>query len=268
MTQRWTRLVRPAQARSLRQSHSHFSKITVAGTHSIHSWGCGRDKKRNRRVHLKHRRPLKLQFHELPTTIAPLGWERWRRKKLSLTPICVKPTLAEPNPLFAWRCGAFIYLSLKKLFTVAKKKARDFFLITISICSVLSEPNNGSFCGIFIFLLFLYSVCLTGNDLLAGWRSKALTHKVLPEILWNTQKCASYSEERIIPQCMELIWFQFFFAWRCLVAHCPSLRRPQNGSEVFFLWPSFQKGRRKKHHHRLVWNWLLSVSSKYPRVIW
>lgn len=112
-----------------------------------------------------------------------------------------------PDCLEMW---SFYLPLLKKVIYCGKRKERDFFLITISICSVLSEPNNGSFCGIFIFLLFLYSVCLTGNDLLAGWRSKALTHKVLPEIPWNTQKCASYSEERIIPQCMELIWFQFF----------------------------------------------------------
>lgn len=119
--------------------------------------------------HLKHRRPLKLQFHELPTTIAPLGWERWRRKKLSLTPICVKPTLAEPNPLIAWRCGAFICLSLKKLFTVAKEKRETFSWLQFpsAQCSVNQIMAHSA--G---FLFFCCSFTLCVSQGMTSWQAE------------------------------------------------------------------------------------------------
>lgn len=133
--------------------------------------------------------------------------------------------------------GEVFLLWLRELFTVAKGLFLD------ENFHLLSEPNNSSFCRSCFFFFFFYSLCFTGSDLFAGWRSKALTQSA-PRIPRNTQKCASYPEERIIPRCMELIWFQIF-PWRCLVAYCPHCEDLWMAQEYFSTLIS--KGGTKKH---------------------
>lgn len=96
----------------------------------------------------------------------------------------------------------FFFFLLKELFTVAN----IVNLLILTYFHLPSELNNSSFRRLSFFFFCLYSPRFKRSDLFAGWKSKAFIQSTFG-IPWNIQKCARYSEERIIPRCMELIRF-------------------------------------------------------------